>query len=34
MFEEVLSRSIPILFFFVGVILALGASVLIERFRK
>jgi hypothetical protein len=34
MAEDVLSRSISIVFFFLGVVLALGLSLIIERYRK
>jgi len=34
MLEEILGKTIPVLLFFVGVVLALGVSVIFERFRK
>jgi hypothetical protein len=32
--EEMLSKTIPVLLFFIGVVLAVGVSVMFERFRK
>jgi hypothetical protein len=32
--EEMLSKTIPVFLFFVGVVLAVGVSVIFERFRK
>jgi hypothetical protein len=34
MLEEVLKSVLPILFFFVGAVLALGVSLMMEKYRK
>lgn len=34
MLEDVVSKTIPTVIFFVGVLLALGVSLIIERYKK
>ena len=34
MFEAVLSKTIPIVVFFIGALVALGVSLILERYKK
>jgi len=34
MVEEVVKNAAPVFFFFIGVLLALGVSLLLERYRR
>ena len=34
MFKDILTNVVPLLFFFLGTLLALGVSFMLERYRK